>query len=111
MLVQNFDCGYTLEPPHRGGSDEYPQSMLWIKNKKKYVCPRKPQFHHIKWSFRVYFLHGHVFLISAIEPVTSSFFLFVFFYPVFFYIYIFFCYSVLRPFQDYFSSYEMDQYI
>ena len=23
-----------LEPPHRGGSNEYPQSMFWIKNKK-----------------------------------------------------------------------------
>ena len=28
-------CGYTLEPPQRGGSNEYPQSMFWSKNKKK----------------------------------------------------------------------------
>ena len=25
---QNIDCGYTLEPPQRGGSNEYPQSMF-----------------------------------------------------------------------------------
>ena len=25
---QNIDCGYSLEPPHRGGSNEYPQSMF-----------------------------------------------------------------------------------
>ena len=26
--AQNIDCGYSLEPPRRGGSNEYPQSML-----------------------------------------------------------------------------------
>ena len=35
MFVQNIDCGYTLESPCRGGSYEYPQSMSWIRNKKK----------------------------------------------------------------------------
>ena len=25
---QNIDCGYSLEPPHRGGSNGYPQSMF-----------------------------------------------------------------------------------
>ena len=25
---QNIDCGYSLEPPRQGGSNEYPQSML-----------------------------------------------------------------------------------
>ena len=28
IFAQNIDCGYTLEPPHRGGSNEYPQSMF-----------------------------------------------------------------------------------
>ena len=28
MFAQNIDCGYTLEPPR-------PQSMFWIKIKKK----------------------------------------------------------------------------
>ena len=35
IFAQNIDCGYTLEPPRRGGSNEYPQSMFWSKNKKK----------------------------------------------------------------------------
>ena len=26
--LKNIDCGYSLEPPRRGGSDEYPQSMF-----------------------------------------------------------------------------------
>ena len=25
MSAQNIDCGYSLEPPRRGGSNEYPQ--------------------------------------------------------------------------------------
>ena len=28
IIAQNIDCGYTLEPPQRGGSNEYPQSMF-----------------------------------------------------------------------------------
>ena len=28
FLLQNIDCGYSLEPPRRGGSNEYPQSMF-----------------------------------------------------------------------------------
>ena len=34
IFAQNIDCGYTLEPPWRGGCNEYPQSMFWSKNKK-----------------------------------------------------------------------------
>ena len=34
IFAQNIDCGYTLEPPRRGGSNEYQQSLFWRKNKK-----------------------------------------------------------------------------
>ena len=34
IFAQNIDFVYTLEPPHRGGSNEYPQSIFWSKNKK-----------------------------------------------------------------------------
>ena len=34
IFAQNIDCGYTLEPPRRGGSNEYPQSMFWSKIRK-----------------------------------------------------------------------------
>ena len=27
-FAQNIDCGYSLEPPRRGGSNEYPQPMF-----------------------------------------------------------------------------------
>ena len=28
IFAQNIDCGYTLQPLHRVGSNEYPQSMI-----------------------------------------------------------------------------------
>ena len=34
ISAQNIDCGYPLEPPRRGGSNEYPQSMFLSRNKK-----------------------------------------------------------------------------
>ena len=34
ISAQNIDCGYTLEPPRRGGSNEYPQSMFLSENFK-----------------------------------------------------------------------------
>ena len=48
---QNIDCGYSLEPPRRGGSNEYPQSMFLSRNKKNNVYPCKPQFYYIKVGF------------------------------------------------------------
>ena len=44
IFAKNIDCGYTLEPPHRGGSNEYPQSMFWSKNKKNRYTPANPSF-------------------------------------------------------------------
>ena len=35
ISAQNIDCGYSLEPPRRGGSNEYPHSMFLSRNKKK----------------------------------------------------------------------------
>ena len=43
---QNIDWG-SLEPPRRGGSNEYPQSMFLIN-----VYPCKPQFYYIKVGFK-----------------------------------------------------------
>ena len=31
FLLKNIDCGYSLEPPRRDGSNEYPQSMFWAE--------------------------------------------------------------------------------
>ena len=52
ISAQNIDCGYLLEPPHRGGSNEYPQSMFLSRNKKNYVYPCKSQFYYIIVGFK-----------------------------------------------------------
>ena len=52
ISAQNIDCGYSLEPPRRGGSNEYPQSMFLSKNKKNNVYPCKPRFYYIKVGFK-----------------------------------------------------------
>ena len=51
ISAQNIDCGYTLEPPRRGGSKEYPQSMFLSRDKNNKVYPCKPQFYYIKVGF------------------------------------------------------------
>ena len=37
IFARNNDFGYSLEPPRRGGSNEYTQSMFMIRNKKSNV--------------------------------------------------------------------------
>ena len=42
MSAQNIDCGYSLEPPRRGDSNVYPQSMFLSRNKKIMTTPINP---------------------------------------------------------------------
>ena len=44
MSAQNIDCKYSLEPPPRGGSNEYPQSMFWAEIWKIMYTPVNPSF-------------------------------------------------------------------
>ena len=56
VFAQNIDCGNTLEPPRRGGSNEYPQSMFWSKNKKNRYTPAYPIFCYINVGFKGVFI-------------------------------------------------------
>ena len=61
---QNIDCGYSLEPPRRGGSNEYPQSMFWAEIWKKYqffFLSEKFQLLEVKFSI---YLNRRVFVTS-----------------------------------------------
>ena len=57
FLLQNIDCGYTLESPRRGGSSEYLQSVSWSRYKKNKYTPANPSFFYIKVGFKggIYF--------------------------------------------------------
>ena len=52
ILFKIIDCGYLLETPRRGGSNDYPQSMIMSRNKKINVYPCKPQFYFVKLGFK-----------------------------------------------------------
>ena len=39
ISAQTIDCGFSLEPPQRGGSNEYLQSMFLSRNEKNNVYP------------------------------------------------------------------------
>ena len=68
----NIDCRYPLEPPRRGGSNVYPQSMFLSRNKKKYVYPCNPVFFCFFFNTKVGFkgvgakLYRHVFLMYTV---------------------------------------------
>ena len=42
--AQNIDCGYSLELPWRGGSNEYPQSMFFSKIRRIMYIHVNPSF-------------------------------------------------------------------
>ena len=65
ITAQNIDCGYSLEPPRRGGSNEYPQSMFLSRNKKNNVYPCKPQFYYIKVRLKGSKLYRYVFVMNT----------------------------------------------
>ena len=44
ISAQNIDCEYSLEPPRRGGSNEYPQFMFLSRNEKIIYTPVNPSF-------------------------------------------------------------------
>ena len=44
ISAQNIDCGYSLESPRRGGSNEYSQSMFWAEIWKIVYTPVNPSF-------------------------------------------------------------------
>ena len=58
FLLQNIDCGYSLKPPRRGGSNVYPQSVFWVKIRK--ISEKFSFFYNFK---NLCILHGHVFVI------------------------------------------------
>ena len=63
ISAKNIDRGYSLEPPRRGGSNEYPQSMFLAEILKisDFLCEN---FHFLVVKFSVY-LNRHVFVMRT----------------------------------------------
>ena len=62
VFAQNIDCVYTLEPPRRGSSNEYPQSMFWSNNRKIGIHLHTPVLLYESGVQGGYTEHGHVFV-------------------------------------------------
>ena len=82
FLFKNVDCGYSLEPPRRGGSNKYPQSMfkniaeavltsthnLCFEQKyEKYQRFLFENFHFLEVKFSIY-LDRRVFVMVSLFP-------------------------------------------
>ena len=74
ISAKNIDYGYSLEPPRRGGSSEYPQSMFWSRNKKNNVYPYKPLFYYIKVGFKGSELYKYVFVMNINVKYGETFY-------------------------------------
>ena len=63
ISAQKIDCGYSLEPPQRGGSNEYTQSMFWAEIWKISVFLSEIfQFLEVKFSI---YLNRRVFVMKT----------------------------------------------
>ena len=71
----NIVCGYLLELPWRGGSNEYPQSMFLSRNKKLMYTPVNPSFTVQMWGFRGSKLYRSIFVLSCLVTILFEFFL------------------------------------
>ena len=62
FLLKNIDCGYSLEPPRRGGSNKYPQFMFRAETRKiSEFLSEKFQFLVVKFSM---YLNRRVFVMD-----------------------------------------------
>ena len=71
LLLENIDCGYSLEPPRRGGSNDYPQSILKQKY-EKYQSFLSEHFQCLAVKFSIYL---NIYLNRRL-PIFTSFFIF-----------------------------------
>ena len=50
FVLQNIDYGYSLEPPRRGGSNVYSQSMFFYRKYEKYQKISAENFQFLKFK-------------------------------------------------------------
>ena len=84
ISAQNIDCGYSLEPPRRGGSNEY-HNLCFEQKYGKYLSFLSENFQFLEMEFSIY-LNRCVFVMISncvrdkipdnvqfqIPPITSS---------------------------------------
>ena len=68
---QNINCKYSLEPPIRGGSNEYPQSMFLSGIRQIMYTSVNPSFTIEKWGSRGSKLKWYVFVMAFLSDLLS----------------------------------------
>ena len=69
FLLKHIDCGYSLEPPRRGGSNEY--SNLYFDQKyEKYQNVLSKNFHFLVVKFSAY-LNRRVFVMTNVDSFVK----------------------------------------
>ena len=63
ISAQNKDCGYSLEPPPRGGSNEYPQSKFWADGGGSNKYPQSMLWAETWKNIRIFYLKMFIFLV------------------------------------------------
>ena len=74
ISAQNIGCGYSLEPPRRGCSNEYPQSMFLSRNMTKYQNFLSENFQVWWWNVQYTYLNKRVFVMichTLLEKYSS----------------------------------------
>ena len=64
VLLQNIDCGFTLEPPRRGGSTSTHNLCFGAKNKKNYQNISTDFFFNFYNLIKICISHGRVFVMK-----------------------------------------------
>ena len=64
ISAQNIECGYSLEPPRRGGSNDYPQSIFEQKY-EKYQFLLSENLQLWRWTFLYIYLNRRVFVMNS----------------------------------------------
>ena len=67
FLLKNIDCGYSLEPPRWGASNEYHNLCFWAEIRKNIYTPVNPSFTIWKWGLRGSKLYRHVFMMHLLN--------------------------------------------
>ena len=63
ISAQNIDCGYSLEPPRRGGSNEY-HNLCFVQKYEKYLSFLSENFQFLEIKFSIH-LNRRVFVMLS----------------------------------------------
>ena len=88
FLLKNIDCWYPLEPPRRGGSNEY-HNLCFEQKYEKFpeFLFEKFQFLMVKFSMYLNNLNRHVFIMGVFWHRAIFLYFFFFFFFFFFFLY------------------------